>query len=153
MIIRTMQVSELDATINLIKYYMDEAAQVMPELAEEFDENSIINTLKKFNIGPQYVWFNAYEGQRPVGLISGYLVHKPWNEKIFDGHIAFIYVLPSHRSLDVFKQLVGKFEEWAKMCNCSRITGGDIGINEDRTKAIYEQIGFDQILALAKRIT
>lgn len=152
MIVRLMMPQEIDVTVNLIKYYMEEAGQSLPQLLEEYDENSIINTVRLFSINPSYVWFNLYEGQRPVGFISGYLVHKPWNDKIFDGHIAFVYVLPSHRSLDVFRQLIDKFEGWAKENNCSRITGGDIGINEERTKSIYEHIGFKQILSLAKEI-
>jgi GNAT superfamily N-acetyltransferase len=148
-----MNPTELDITVNLIKYYMEEAGESMPQLYEEYDENSIINTLRKFTISPNYVWFNLYEGQRPVGFISGFLVHKPWNENLFDGHIAFVYVLSSHRSLDVFRQLIGQFSDWAKSNNCTRITGGDIGIDEKRTRSIYEQLGFKQILTLAKEIS
>lgn len=153
MIVRTMLPQEIDVTINLVNYYTDEAAQAIPGLAEQYDTNSIINTVRKYSISPNYVWFNLYEGQRPVGFIAGYLGQQPWNENLFLGHISLIYVLPSHRSLPVFRQLIDKFTEWAKENNCVKITAGDIGIDEERTRAIYEHIGFKPLLLMAKEIT
>lgn len=150
MIVRTMLPQEIDATVNLFNYYYNEAVESIPSMADEYDENSIINTIRNYSIAPQYVWFNLYDGQRPVGFIAGFVGQKAWNHGLMIGNISFIYILPTHRSMPVFKQLVDKFAEWAKSFNCVQITAGDIGIDIERSRAVYEYIGFKPVLLMVK---
>ena len=152
MIVRTMQPNELDATLILFNYYRDEAVQTMPKIALEYDEDSVVETIRNFSIRHNTCWFNLYEGQRPVGFIAGGLVPCPWNKTIASAHIAFLFVLPSHRSIDSVKQLMNEFEAWAKNCKCSQITGGDIGINLERSKKLYNHLGFQEGVWMAKEI-
>lgn len=153
MIVRQMQSSELDSTMVLFNYYKDEAIESLPKIAEEYDDNSMLETVRNYAIRPATCWFNSYEGSRPVGFIAGGLVPCPWNKKLVSAHISFVYMLPSHRSLESFKQLMQAFEEWAKANQCYQITGGDIGINIERSAKLYEHFGFKPMLHTFKEIT
>jgi len=44
--------------------------------------------------------------------------------------------------MDNFRSLLSKFEEWSRMIGARAITAGDIGINPERTKTLYEHFGF-----------
>lgn len=150
MIVRTIQSYELDATMILFNYYRDEAVESLPRIAEEYDENSMIDTVRNYTIRNQYVWFNMYEGQRPVGFIAGFISATPWNKDLLVANISFVYLLTSHRSMDNFKSLYSKFEEWANSFEAYQITGGDIGINVDRSQRLYEHLGFKPVLLMVK---
>jgi len=152
MIVRRMQAHELDATMILFNYYRDEAIEALPRIADEYDENSMVMTVRSYASHAEYCWFNAYEGQRPVGFIAGVLTPCPWNKDLIIAHISFVYMLPSHRSLANFKQLMQEFEGWAKECKCYQITGGDIGIDLDRSQKLYEYFGFTPMLHTSKEI-
>jgi len=152
MIVRSMQANELDSTMLLFHYYRDEAILAMPKIQHEYDENSMINTVRTYASNYEYCWFNLYEGQRPVGFVAGYLSELPWNTSLVTANIAFIYVLPSHRNIDSFKQLLDRFTEWAKVCNCYEITAGDIGIDIDRSRRLYEHFGFEPVLLMTKEL-
>jgi GNAT superfamily N-acetyltransferase len=142
MIVRRMQPQEFDVTVNLFNYYIDEAAQALPEIEEQYDSNSVIETIRLYNSHYEYVWFNAYEGTRVVGFIAGYASECPWNSEIIDANIAFIFMLDSHKNMDNFRQLMVKFEEWARTIKARNITAGDIGIDPQRTQKLYEHFDF-----------
>lgn len=152
MIVRAMNVHEFDSTVICFNYYRDEAIQSMPEIEQEYDENSVIRTIKTYASKGEYCWFNAYEGTRVVGFVAGYLVSQPWNEKILTANISFIYLLESHRTLANFKQLMTEFENWSKLYGATYVTGGDIGINIDRSKTLYEHMGFKPLLLMSKEL-
>ena len=136
----------------LFNYYRDEAIESLPKIAEEYDENSMIMTVREYASHAEYVWLNAYEGQRPVGFIAGVLTPCPWNKLLVAAHISFVYLLPSHRSLPNFRLLMDGFEEWAKQVEAYQITGGDIGIDLDRSKKLYEYFGFTPMLHTYKEM-
>lgn len=153
MIVRQMQAHELETTVICFNYYRDEAIEAMPIIAEQYDENSMVQTIKGYAIKNEFCWFNAYEGQRVVGFIAGYVTDCPWNQEILTANIGFVYLLPSHRNLEAFKQLYREFQLWAKQFNCQEITAGDIGINIDRSRTLYEHLGFKEILLMTKDLT
>lgn len=142
MIIRKMQAAELDSTITLFEYYRDEAIESLPRIRDEYDENSVVETIKNYASHWDHCWFNAYDNTRPIGFVAGYASECPWNKSIIEANIAFIYLLDSHKNIDNFRKLVQKFEEWAKMIKASSITAGDIGIDPDRTEKLYSHLGF-----------
>lgn len=152
MIIRKMLPEELDSTVLLCKRYFDEAADSVPEMAEEWDENSVIQTVRQFSIDYNYFWFNAYEGQRPVGFIAGFATPTLWNNQRIDAHIALIYLLDSHRSMGNFKQLTDRAEEWARLIGAKELTAGDIGINPERTERLYEHLGYTKGVWMGKEL-
>lgn len=142
MIIRKMQAGELDSTITLFEYYRDEAIQSLPRIRDEYDENSVVETIKNYASHWDHCWFNAYDNTRPVGFVAGYATECPWNKSIIEANIGFIYLLDSHKNMDNFRKLIQKFEEWAKMIKASSITAGDIGIDPERTEKLYSHFGF-----------
>jgi GNAT superfamily N-acetyltransferase len=153
MIVRQMQPREFDMTVNLFGYYRDEAIQTMPKIADEYDENSVIDTIKTFASKWDHIWFNAYDNQRPVGFIAGYASACPWNSNILDANIAFIYLLDSHKNMDNFRELLTGFEGWARTIKAQNITAGDIGINPERTQKLYEHFGFKPGVWMGKELT
>jgi GNAT superfamily N-acetyltransferase len=148
-----MQPREFDMTVNLFGYYRDEAIQTMPKIADEYDENSVIDTIKTFASKWDHIWLNAYDNQRPVGFIAGYASACPWNSNILDANIAFIYLLDSHRTMDHFRELMTGFEGWARTIKAQNITAGDIGINPERTQKLYEHFGFKPGVWMGKELT
>ena len=153
MIVRQMQPREFDMTVNLFGYYRDEAILTMPKIADEYDENSVIDTIKTFASKWDHIWLNAYDNQRPVGFIAGYASACPWNSNILDANIAFIYLLDSHKNMDNFRELLTQFEGWAKTIKAQNITAGDIGINPERTQKLYEHFGFKPGVWMGKELT
>jgi GNAT superfamily N-acetyltransferase len=152
MIVRTMHPHEIDSTMVLFNYYRDEAIEAMPKIADEYDENSMVQTVRTYSSNYEYCWFNLYEGQRPVGFVAGYLSECPWNVELITANIAFIFVLPSHRNMATFKQLLDRFTEWAKLCSAKEITAGDIGIDIERSRKLYEHFGFTPVLLMNKEL-
>jgi len=148
MIIKAVDATNIDATMVLCEYYREEA-----DISDDdYDHNSVLETIKTRSIHPEYCWFNLYEGQRPVGFISGCLTQAPWNNKILYAHIELVFILESHRNLDNFKMLIDAFTKWAKQFKVVDITAGDIGINVDRTRKLYEHLGFTQGLWMIKEM-
>lgn len=147
-----MQPVEFDSTVNLFGYYRDEAIESMPIIESQYDENSVIDTIRTFASKWDHCWFNAYDNNRPVGFIAGYASETPWNKSIIDANIAFIFLLESHRSMDNFRLLLNQFEHWAKTINAKNITAGDIGINPERTQKLYEHFGFKPGVWMGKEL-
>jgi GNAT superfamily N-acetyltransferase len=147
-----MQPYELDSTMICFNYYRDEAIEAVPGFADEFDDDSMTDTVRSYASHYDCIWLNAYEGQRVVGFIGGYLSQCPWNKNLVSANAAFIYLLPSHRGLENFKQLLDAFTEWAKTCNCYEISAGDIGIDMERRQRLYEHFGFKPVLMMTKGI-
>jgi hypothetical protein len=48
--------------------------------------------------------------------------------------------------------LIDAFTKWAEQFKVVDITAGDIGINYDRTRKLYEHLGFTQGLWMTKEI-
>ena len=152
MIVREMYVNEFDATVICFNYYRDAAIESIPQIEEEYDENSVIKTIKARASRAEHCWFNAYDGQRIVGFVAGTLIPQPWNHQILSANIDFVFLLDTHRNMDNFKLLMKKFEEWARHRGATSITGGDIGIDIDRTRTLFEHLGFTPMLLMNKEL-
>lgn len=150
--IRKMHPNEFDATMTLFNYYFDEAVESIPRMAEEHDENSILETIRKFATNFEYCWFNAYDGQRPVGFIAGYMTQCPWNSSLVYANIGFLFLLPSHRNWENLRALYDEFEKWARTIDAYEITIGDIGINLERSRTLYERLGFEPMLLMRQGV-
>jgi hypothetical protein len=150
MIVRKMRPEEFDATIILFNYYFDEAAEKIPRMNEEFDENSILETIRRFATNYEYCWFNMYDGQRPVGFIAGYITTCPWNKSLIYANIGFVYLLKTHRTMDNFRALMDEFMTWSRLVEAYEITAGDIGIDIERSQKLYEHFGFEPMLLMRR---
>lgn len=153
MTVKRLQAPEFDITMNLFHYYRDEAIESIPEIEEQYDENSAIETVREYATQASHCWLNLYDGQRPVGFVAGYLVATPWNKNRLIAHIQFIYIIETHRNLDNFRQLLEAFESWSKNnFDVKQISAGDIGINPDKMKKLYEHFDFKQVLTMTKEV-
>lgn len=139
LIIKPLRAHDIDKTIILMEYYRDEAN--LPD--GEYDSDVMTETIRNYVIDPTASWFNMYDGTRPVGLVAGYVVQLPWSTKLM-GHIQFIFTLPSHRNLTNAKELVKVFEDWAINLGAQQMSAGDIGIDTERTRAFYTQLGYTE---------
>lgn len=153
MIVRPMLAEEIDVTVNLFNYYKMDAVESIPEIEDQYDPDSVLETIRMYSTYHEYVWFNAYDGQRPVGLIAGCITSLPWNRNILIAHIDMIYILDSHRNINNLNLLYNEFESWARNCKCTKITAGDIGINPERTEKIYTHFGFNKGVFMIKELS
>lgn len=152
MIVRRMRPEEFNVTINLVNRYGYEAAEKVPAIEEQWDDNSVLETVRTYSTQIQYCWFNAYDNSRPVGFIAGFLSECPWNHKIITANIEFLYLMESHRSMDNFRDLLKCFEEWALSCGAREITSGDIGIDPDRITKLFSHFGFKSGVWMGKEL-
>lgn len=153
MILRRINPHEFDSTVVLFRYYYGEAEESIPSMVDDYDENSVIDTIRLFSSNVNYCWYNMYDNNRPVGFVAAMASEYLWNKSIIDAHIAFIYLLPSHRNMDNFRAMMQEIEGWGRMIGARRITGGDIGINPERTRKLYEHFGFKSGVWLGKEIS
>jgi GNAT superfamily N-acetyltransferase len=150
--VRKMHPREIDATLDLLDLYFQEAVESIPEMADQWDEESMINFVRQHAAQWQYAWLNAYVNDEPVGLIAGCVTAAPWNDQILTGHISMVFLQEEHRSMDNFRTLVDYFEQWAAGLGCRRLTASDIGINPARTEKIYNYLGWKPAVFVVKDI-
>jgi GNAT superfamily N-acetyltransferase len=152
MTIKKLLPQDFDKTLYLFHEYRDEAIQSLPYIEEEYDEETVIEVIREYAILESHCWLNLYQGQTPIGFIAGYLVSKPWNKNLVLGHIQFIFVLEEHRNLEVFRDLLEAFEDWTKNFKAVGISAGDIGIDPDKMRKLYEHFDFKSELSMVKEL-
>lgn len=138
MIIRQMEPREIDLVVNLFNYYRDEAD------IPHYDENRVLTTVREYNIRPHLFFKIAVIGQRPVGLIGGFLSEDPVESQVA-ATIQFNYLIPEYATVDNYQQLVDEFESWARVVKAEQIRAFDIGNNVNRLQSVYDQLDFSPI--------
>lgn len=138
MFIREMEPNELDSVITLFGYYR-EAADI-PE--DKYDENRVRHTLREYSIRTQLFLRIALNGQRPVGVIGGFLSEDPVDTD-FTANIQFCYLLPEFTS--GYPELIQEFITWATACKVTAVRAIDIGNNYERLRDVYESLDFEVI--------
>jgi len=140
MIIRSMEPREIDLIINLFNYYKDEAG--IDE--DRYDQDKVLNTLREYNIRPNLFFRVAYNGQRPVGCIGGFLSEDPIESEI-TATIQFNYLLPEFATVDNYAELIAEFQNWAKTLGVKQMRALDIGHNITRLNDVYDELGFNPV--------
>lgn len=138
MIIRKMETREIDLVVNLFNYYRDEAD------IPQYDEDRVLMTVREYNIRPQLFFRIAVNGQRPVGLIGGFLSQDPVESEIV-ATIQFNYLIPEFNTRENYQLLIEEFESWAKQVGAEQIRAIDIGRNISRLEEIYDDFGFNPV--------
>jgi|TARA_R110000822_G_scaffold190302_3_gene329094 GNAT superfamily N-acetyltransferase len=147
-----MRPEEIDVNVNLWRQYYIEASDAVSAIQDTWDQGSIVDSIRHRTIHPEFCYFNIFDNARPIGFITGAVTQAAWNHEIFYGHVEYIYVLEEKRSMRVFQQLIDEFETWAKGFGATQITAGDIGINPERTRKLYQSIGFKEGCFMSKEI-
>lgn len=149
--IRKIHPGEINDIMLLFQQYADEATSAMPEMADEIDYGALSNTVREWSIQHHMCFLAAFEGEHPIGFIGGGITKQPWSVK-YSAHISLIFLSEKHRSMENFKSLVSKFEEWARIAQATKITAGDIGINIERSSKLYKYLGFTECLSVKRDI-
>lgn len=140
MIIREMSPSEIDSVVNLFEYYRQDAGIT----DEKYSENRVIATVREYAIRTQLFLRVAYNGQRPVGLIGGFLSQDPVDTDLI-ATIQFCYLLPEFNDISNYSLLIKEFTTWAEQCKATAVRAIDIGENLSRLQDIYDELGFNII--------
>lgn len=140
MFIRPMEAKEIDLIINLFNYYKDEAN--IDEL--KYSENRVLATIREYTIRPNLFFRVAFNGQRPIGIIGGFLSEDPVDTELA-ATIQFNYLLPEFATTTNYGMLVDTFTEWATACRATNVRAIDIGNNPNRLQDVYDDLGFNPI--------
>lgn len=140
MIIRPMNPEELDLVVNVFEYYRDDANIS----DEQWNLQRVVQTIKHYTITWGLFFRVAYDGQRPVGVIGGFLAEDPITGE-GGAAIQFCYLKPGYAELGNYRQLVDEFMTWAKSVHASSVKCLDIGNNPLRMSDIWEDLGFSTL--------
>lgn len=138
MIIREMEPREIDLVINLFQHYAEQA------LIADIDDDRLLATIKQYCIRPNLFFNIACWGQRPVGVIGGFLSEDPVEPEV-TATIQFNYLLPDYATVDNYSLLIERFRAWSQQFNCRQMRAIDIGTNMHRLTEVYQQLGFDPV--------
>ena len=128
---------ELDSVVNLFQYYRDEVRIA----DQDYDEDRVTQTIRSYCINWGQFFRVAYEGQRPIGVIGGFISEDPIDGKA-SAAIQFCYLLESHANEYSYKELLDVFEAWAESVKATSIKCLDIGNNPNRLEDIYTNLGY-----------
>lgn len=140
MIIRPMEPREVDSVIILFNYYR----QAVGITDDDFDENRLLQTIREYSIRPNLFFRIACLGQRPIGVIGGFLSEDPVEREV-TATIQFNYLLDDYADLDNYQQLISEFQAWAESLGVKKLRAIDIGYRIDRLESVYDQLDFAPI--------
>lgn len=140
MIIRPMEPREIDSVMILFNYYRQAAG--IPD--QQFNENKLLQTIREYCIRPNLFFRIACMGQRPVGVIGGFLSEDPVESEI-TATIQFNYLLDDYNDLDNYQLLISQFQTWAQSLGVKNMRAIDIGYRTDRLESVYDQLDFSPI--------
>jgi hypothetical protein len=140
MIIRAMEPRELDVVLNLFNYYC-EAADITED---KYDQDRARETVREYCIRPNLFFRIALNGQRPVGMIGGFLSQDPVETQV-TATIQFLYLIPEFADIRTYQNLVDEFTKWSSEFKATQIRAIDIGYRMDRLHDVYDELGFNPI--------
>ena len=140
MIIRAMEPRELDSVLTLFNYYCDAA-----DISEDkYDQDRARETVREYCIRPNLFFRIALNGQRPVGLIGGFLSQDPVETQV-TATIQFLYLIPEFADTRSYQNLVDEFVTWSSQFKVTQIRAIDIGYRIDRLNDVYDELGFSPV--------
>jgi hypothetical protein len=140
MLLRQMETNEIDSVINLFSRYREDA--LISD--EKYSENRVLHTIREYNIRPNLFFRIAVNGQRPVGLIGGFLSEDPVDIEV-SATIQFCYLIEEFRDINNYKLMIDEFTNWGRQFKATNVRAIDIGNNVTRLQDVYEQLDFAPI--------
>jgi hypothetical protein len=140
MIIREMLPRELDVVLTLFNYYCEDAAIT----EDKYDQDRARETVREYCIRPNLFFRIAVNGQRPVGLIGGFLSQDPVESQV-TATIQFLYLIPEFSEINNYQNLVDEFVTWGEQFKVTQVRAIDIGNKLDRLRDVYDELGFTPI--------
>jgi len=140
MIIRAMEPRELDSVLTLFNYYC-EAADITED---KYDQDRARETVREYCIRPNLFFRIALNGQRPVGMIGGFLSQDPVETQV-TATIQFLYLIPEFADINNYQNLVDEFTTWSQQFKVTQVRAIDIGYRMDRLRDVYDELGFSPV--------
>lgn len=140
MIIRAMEPRELDVVLTLFNYYCEAAAIT----EDKYDQDRARETVREYCIRPNLFFRIAVNGQRPVGMIGGFLSQDPVETQV-TATIQFLYLIPEFAEINNYQNLVDEFTTWSQQFKVTQVRAIDIGYRMDRLRDVYDELGFNPI--------
>lgn len=137
MLVRPLRPQDMDNTMILMDYYREE----MNLEDGEWDENSVIQSIRLYSSNAETCFLVAVEGQRVVGCCSG-IARKEFYNNTIETVIQMLYLLPSHRNTENYNQIFGEFKNWAHSFGSKRTLLVDVGNNATRIHPIADVLDF-----------
>ena len=150
--IRKIHPGEINDLLSIIHQFAEEAAEKMPEIADEIDDGVIVQNIRSWSIQHTHCLLVGYSGDRPIGFVAGFIIQMPWSVS-YQANLHFIFMTEEFRSMENFRALLNKFEEWAKIFDVKRLFAGDMGVNVERSRKLYGYLGFNERLLAVKEFT
>ena len=140
MIIREMLPRELDSVLTLFNYYCEAAAIT----DDRYDQDRARETVREYCIRPNLFFRIAVNGQRPVGLIGGFISQDPVESQV-TATIQFLYLIPEFADIRTYQNLVDEFTTWSSQFKVTQVRAIDIGNKLDRLNDVYDELGFSPV--------
>jgi hypothetical protein len=83
-------------------------------------------------------------GQRPVGLIGGFLSQDPVENQV-TATIQFLYLIEEFAEISNYEMLIDQFTAWSQQFKVTQIRAIDIGYRIDRLNDVYDELGFSPV--------
>lgn len=137
MLVRKIQVTDIDSLMIMMEYYRDEAGIA----DEDWDTDSLLRTFKQFVISKDYVVLVALEAGRVVGCLVGAIKKEFYNDKV-DCVIQFLFLHSSLRIHSNYNYLYKEFEKLCETIKARRILLIDPHDTQERIQPIADTLGF-----------
>ena len=137
MLVRNLRPQDIDLLLVMMSYYRDE----VNISDEDWDENSVIQSIKFYATNLELTCLVAVENSRIVGCLLASMKKEFYNNNV-SAAIQMLYLLPSHRQRENYQQLYNEFLNWTIGTKLEKILLIDIVDRTDRLDPISDMLDF-----------
>lgn len=111
----------------------------------KFSKPRLLETFKCYMSDPDRIGIIAMQGEKPCGMIGGYVSKYYFSEELVANDIAW-FVVPELRGTQVGLRLLDAFEEWAKSKKVSELRIGiSTGVNMEAFDRLMKKRGYSMV--------
>ena len=111
----------------------------------KFSKPRLLETFKRYMDDPDRIGIIAMQGDKPCGMIGGYVSKYYFSDQIVASDIAW-FVLPEFRGTMIGVRLLDAFEDWAKSKGVSELRIGiSTGVNMEAFDRLMKKRGYSMV--------
>ena len=111
----------------------------------KFSKARLLETFKRYMNDPDRIGIVAMQGDKPCGMIGGYVSKYYFSDELVAGDIAW-FVVPEYRGSRVGLHLLDAFEDWAKSKGVSELRIGiSTGVNMEAFDRLMKKRGYSMV--------
>jgi RimJ/RimL family protein N-acetyltransferase len=111
----------------------------------EFSDRRLFETFERYMNDPDRIGIIAMKGDKPCGMIGGYVSKYYFSDELVAGDIAW-FVVPEYRGSRVGLHLLDAFENWAKAKKVSELRIGiSTGVNMEAFDRLMKKRGYSMV--------